>query len=434
MGGGAGVTGPEGLTSPPVPGGHRAWAVALAGALAACQAHPLLRDLDASPPLAVDPGDYDFSEHPELFDRLIGSYYKYFRFINRDFADAVCRRFAGRLEAMPTVNLHGDAHLEQYAVTTVGRGLADFDDSSIGPAVIDLVRFGVSLELAVRTRDWPDPDHTLLDRFFAGYVASLENPEVSATAPSVADRIRAGFVSDRSRFFERAEAVSEPIDDRLRARIEAGYATYAEDMAAENPELAPDYFKPAWFRRLRLGYGSALDPKFLVRIRGPSDAPSDDGILEIKQVRDLSTVSCLRRRSSRDVFRILVAQARLAEIPLKFVGELRVAQMPNNEAFWVHAWFNNYEEVSVDPGVRPPSRTIRSLAEIAEIAYDVGLQLGRGHVREIASPLDLKLRRAQLRSFKSSERDIRAAVDELADRTVRGYASFCRAAGVEPTL
>jgi Ser/Thr protein kinase RdoA (MazF antagonist) len=42
------------------------------------------------------------------------------------------------------VNLHGDAHLEQFAVTDASFGLIDFDDAVGGPAVIDLLRFGVS--------------------------------------------------------------------------------------------------------------------------------------------------------------------------------------------------------------------------------------------------------------------------------------------------
>ena len=412
----------------------RAWTALLSCTLAACQAHPLLFELKDAPALAVDPADYDFSRRPELLEGILASDYKYFRFINREFADAVCRRFAGELEAMPTVNLHGDAHLEQYAITSVGRGLADFDDSSIGPAVIDLVRFGVSLELAARRRGWSARTGELIDRFFRGYRDALINPEVSAAPPSIVSRVRASFESERARFLDRALAVSEPIDEDLRQRLRAAYAGYATDMAAENPELSPGYFEPAWFRRLRLGYGSALDPKFLIRIRGPSDDPADDGILEAKQVRDLSQVSCLRRRSSADVFRILVAQARLAEIPLRFVGAMRIEGQKENDAFWIHAWFENYEELSIDTGARPPSRVIATVDEIAEVAYDVGLQLGRGHVREIASPLDLSLRRAQRRSLDEHEPDIRAAIEELVDRTLRGYASFCRAAGFAPRL
>ena len=38
---------------------------------------------------------------------------------------------------VPLFNLHGDAHLEQYAITDLGRGLTDFDDSSRGPAIVE---------------------------------------------------------------------------------------------------------------------------------------------------------------------------------------------------------------------------------------------------------------------------------------------------------
>lgn len=394
---------------------------------AACGSRDLLDGVEPAPSIAIDPADFDFSESPDLLERITDNEYGYFRFINREFAEKVCQRFAGVLEDMPTVNLHGDAHLEQYAVTTVGRGLSDFDDSSIGPGVIDLVRFGVSLELAARRRGWSDRSAEMVDRFFAGYVAALDDPELTAEEPAFAAQVRAGFGDDRTRFLDRAKSVSRPISAPALRRIRAGYPAYAADMAAENPELAPGFFEPLWFRRLRLGYGSALDPKFLVRIRGPTDEPTDDMILEVKQVRDLSKVSCLRRRSSKDVFRILVAQARLAEIPLRFVGEMRLAGQPGNEAFWVHAWFDHYEELSVDPRAQPPSRSIRSADQVIEVAYDVGLQLGRGHVREIASPLDLKLRRAQRRSFERHKQDIRAAITDFAARVVRGHVEFVKA-------
>jgi uncharacterized protein (DUF2252 family) len=53
---------------------------------------------------------------------------------------------------MPTARLHGDAHVEQYAVSATSRGIDDFDDSSTGPAVVDIVRFLGSLELTARAR------------------------------------------------------------------------------------------------------------------------------------------------------------------------------------------------------------------------------------------------------------------------------------------
>ena len=67
--------------------------------------------------------------------------------MNAAFAAETCRLFADVAASLPEVNLHGDAHVEQFAVTSLGSGLTDFDDCTRGDAVIDLVRFGTSLLL-----------------------------------------------------------------------------------------------------------------------------------------------------------------------------------------------------------------------------------------------------------------------------------------------
>ncbi len=67
---------------------------------------------------------------------------------------------------------------------------------------------------------------------------------------------------------------------------------------------------------LKLGVGSALDTKFLVRIRGPTDDPIDDAVLEVKQVRDLGDVECIEAVED-DPFRILLSQARIAYEPFR---------------------------------------------------------------------------------------------------------------------
>ncbi len=57
----------------------------------------------------------------------------------------MCETLEQALAGTPTVNLHGDPHVEQYSVTESGRGLTDFDDASTGPAALDIVRFAVSI-------------------------------------------------------------------------------------------------------------------------------------------------------------------------------------------------------------------------------------------------------------------------------------------------
>jgi hypothetical protein len=49
----------------------------------------------------------------------------------------------------------------------------------------------------------------------------------------------------------------------------------------------------------------------------------------------------------------------------------------------------NYHELSVEDSFETPD-------ELREVAYDVGVQLGLGHVRDVAAPFDRMLREGQL--------------------------------------
>ena len=76
----------------------------------------------------------------ELLDQLRADAFTYFRFINRAWVASVCEAFAD-VPDVPLVRLHGDAHIEQFAVTKDAWGLDDFDDSARGPLFVDIVRF-----------------------------------------------------------------------------------------------------------------------------------------------------------------------------------------------------------------------------------------------------------------------------------------------------
>jgi len=77
--------------------------------------------------LGVDPTDPRFVGRGDLVLKLRTSVHDYFRFVNAGFAAETCSLFADVVDQMPEVNLHGDAHIEQYTVTNIGRGLSDFD-------------------------------------------------------------------------------------------------------------------------------------------------------------------------------------------------------------------------------------------------------------------------------------------------------------------
>lgn len=371
---------------------------------------------ESTDPLWIDPSERDFSENPALLQRILSSPHGYLRFINVAFSQEVCREFADAVDGAPLFNLHGDAHLEQYAVTDLGRGLTDFDDSSQGPAVVDLVRLGTSLHLAADQRGWTERAGQLYREFLRGYRGALEDPSLEAPEPTVVRRLAARFEHDREKYFEWVETISDPVPPAEAEALIAALGPYVEDTRSQHPELGARHFEAVDLGYLRLGIGSALDRKYLVRIRGQTDEPTDDLVLELKQVRDLTGIDCILAGRGNEPFRILIGQSRIAYQPYDLLGYVRFEGL----TFWIHAWVDNYAEVSIGDSFRSPE-------ELAQVVFDIGVQLGRGHPNQIAAPLDEQLRREQLRRLARDQRRLERASRELADRVTRAWRSFHKA-------
>ena len=349
--------------------------------------------LEPASPLFADPAQHDFSDNPKLLRRVLSTPHGYFRFINLIFSQEVCRRFSDSLKDTPGINLHGDAHIEQYAVTDLGRGLTDFDDSSTGPAVLDLLRFGVSLELACQVEGCQNELEAIYEAFLESYRASILEPSNRATEPDLVQEIRTGFSVDRENYLKWIETIMDPVPETEQAGLRKALQPYLEAMIAENPSLGVDFFRLDKIGYLKMGVGSALDLKFLTRIRGASDSPTDDVILEIKQVRDLTGISCITPGKDSDPLRILLGQLRIAYQPYNYLGYTRFL----DKTFWVHAWVDNYRELSIGD-------SFRSTEDLYQVARDVGVQLGRGHINQIAPELDQQLRQEQVRVLNRDER------------------------------
>ncbi len=364
-------------------------------------------------PLFIDPATVDFSGNPELLERIIASPHGYFRFINILFSKEVCARFQSMLLGTPSFNLHGDAHIEQYAMTDLGRGLTDFDDSSTGPAVLDLMRFGVSLHLTCRTNGWEAHADSLYETFLMGYREALNNPQAEAPVPSLVSRVKEDFKFDRVKYFEWVASIMQPLSEADSRKLLKAMNPYFENMLFEKKNLKKGFFEVVQTGLLKLGIGSAQDIKYLVRVEGESLDPYDDVVLEVKQVRDLSEIDCITVAQSGDPFRVLIGQARIAYEPYKFLGYIRLNKMN----FWVHSWVDNYKEVDL-------TESFSSVQELAEIAYDVGIQLGRGHTNQIAAPLDIQLRREQLRLLAEHEGTLKATCYDLTDLTIAAWRAF----------
>ncbi len=393
----------------------------LAGEAASSQATPV-------DPLVISLDDYDFSQTPGLLKRITSSPHGYFRFIGRPFAQAVCRRFEEDDDIMALVNLHGDAHLENYFVSDRQRGLADFDDATAGPFVLDLVRFGVSIHLASQAMGIDDQADTIVSTFFEGYRRGLQHGDLTIPEPALAARIRATFPRGRQETLARAEALMEPIATESKD-FESATRQYLQQMRDENPHLPPDFFAIKAIGKFKLGIGSALSEKYLMRAEGPSEAPEDDLIIEAKGIRDLMGIDCVQRPRV-EVGRIAIAQARLAFERPRYVGY--VILHPNlgferRKKFWVYAWDDNYTELSIP-------QSFETAQDLFDVARDVGAQLGRGHPKSIADPYESMLRRALLFEIDNLEADIMAAIRDLSRRTIAAWQQVRAQADVaEPT-
>jgi hypothetical protein len=362
-------------------------------------------------PLYSPPDSYDFSGNPELLERILAGPHGYFRFVNIPFGRTVCRKYQDLWQNAPLLNLHGDAHVEQYAVTDLGRGLTDFDDSSTGPGFLDLMRFGVSLLLLCRENGWEDYEDEMLEQFLDAYRVALVT-QAPTPEPSIVRRIKGGFKSDRKKYFQWVESIMEPMADSEAAELVGRMKGYIASQLEANEDLTQDFFEVVSVGHLKLGIGSALNLKYLVRLRGPSGSPDDDVVLELKEVRDIGSISCVRALEN-DPFRILISQARIAYQPFDFLGYVDMGQ----KKLWVHSWVENYVELKIGEAFQSPE-------EVMEVAIDVGTQLGLGHPKTIASPLDTELRRAQVAALDGFSNELTDGCRRLSRQAVQAWQMF----------
>lgn len=369
--------------------------------------------------IAVATDDPRLAALPEFIDELRDDPFQYYRFINVPFSEAVCAELGAELDTMPVVNLHGDAHLEQYAMTSEGRGLADFDDSSTGPALLDIVRFASSIEIAAEARGLGDASVAVAS-FLRGYRQGLEEPDMVAPEPAFVTEVRSGFGEGRADFLAMCEGIMESLEPSLEADVREAARIYAERLIeASDRDWADHHFDVVSVGGLNIGTGSRLDAKFLVRFEAESLEPDDDVVVEFKEVRDLSGISCLSTGTGGGAFRVLIGHARIGG-----ESDPYLAPVPRLETgifaetlFWGRAWEDHYQEFETDADYV-------TLEALEEMAFDVGAQLGRGHIQHIAAPLDAQLRVEMRALLDQMDAELLPLVSEMTRRSMDGWRAF----------
>ena len=368
--------------------------------------------------LFVHPDSFDFESNPALLARIRATPHGYFRFINIPFSRLVCERLEHLIDRGPLgldrfpFNLHGDAHVEQYAVTDLGRGLTDFDDSSEGPAWVDGMRFAVSVRLAAQANGWEDRADDMVAEFARGYWDVISDSTLSAPVPALVARYQATFEHDILAYLAWIDSIMQPLSEPDRLELLASLEPYARLMRVTNPELRDGFFEPIQVGALQLGVGSALDAKYLVRLAGETPDPVDDVVVELKRVRSLAGIPCIQADDD-DPFRVLQSGARIAYQPFRFLGFVE----HGGQMFWTHAWVANYEELKVAKSLERPE-------DLAEVAYDVRVQLGLGHLRDIGGAFQQMIVVNVRERLADTEKELKDGSRILAGEVIEAWAAF----------
>jgi Uncharacterized protein conserved in bacteria (DUF2252) len=384
----------------------------------------LMETAHGAGPLRAEPESLQRAA-PELIERLRADPYNYFRFVNRSWIARVCDDFGRDLEGLPVVRLHGDAHVEQFAMTQDAWGLDDFDDSASGPAVVDIVRFLGSVDLVARRRSWQQDRDRLFDRFVEGYKQGLIEPDHSPPRPDIVRRLRPATPATRAALLTWGESKMQPLTDASMKAVAAAMEAFAQIMLLERPDLGPEYFRLVRAGSIQSGVGSAVTPKIMIRVRGPSDDPADDELLESKKIGDLGGLSCLKTPMVNPTLRIIDGSKQLGRLKHNIVAagpELIIPEVMAGGERLQDWWIR-----SVDPSYSQVRLTdLRSVGDLAAISYDAGVQLGAGRLRDRTVLLSAYDRKRLLAATGSLEKRYRQEASKLVDDLLQAWREFAK--------
>jgi len=347
----------------------------------------------------------------ELIERLRADPFTYFRFVNRAWTARVCEAFAD-VTNPAIVRLHGDAHVEQFAVTKDAWGLDDFDDSARGPLYVDIVRFLGSVDLAARQGSWTRGRDALWDRFFDGYRRGLSDPEYRPPEPGLVRELRRQASVTRGDYLAWGESLMQPMADATVTSVHAGMDAFERFIRPQRPDLAPGYFAVVRTGWLRIGVGSAAARKVLIRVQGPTAGPEDDVFIEAKEVANLDGLGCLEGSMSPSALRVVDGTRQLGRLKhdILAIGPTLLTPAVADRAehwldWWVSTWEPSYREVHLSD--------LRSQNDLGDIAFDSGVQLSAGKVDA--------LRTHTLASVLELERRLRKETSTIVEELLAGW-------------
>ncbi len=354
----------------------------------------------------------------ELLGRLRKDAYSYFRFVAEPFARRVCQAHEDLRWELPSVVLHGDAHLEQFVVTDSTFGLEDFDQSGLGPAVVDLVRFASSVHVVCSGPQRSCDARRLVQAFLASYRDALGRPREPNTVPPVVEKLRRAHPGPSPEaFLQWADSLTTPLEPEVQQRVRRAWQGFVDLMVESDSTRPAAFYRIRRLGALQLGVGSALDTKLLVRIEGPSLDPLDDLVLEAKLQRSFQNVPCVETTPTGGMFRVIYAVVTIGRRVPDVIGWVPISQQRRHPVhYWVNSWDPGYRELEVGH--------LETAAELEQVVRDVGLQLGSSVVRGVPDAIAGQFRQAHLRALELTHGRVVSLSESLAQEILEAWKRF----------
>ena len=352
---------------------------------------------------------------PALIQKLDASPFRYFRLLARQFAARSCFEFRDLRWRLPFVAVHGDAHVEQFVITDHSYGLEDFDQAGFGPAVVDLVRYAASIHVACRQVGWPCNADEAVSAYFDAYKAALDKP-VARRQPAIVDRMHAAAPQDNHAWLQWAESLMQPLPSNNEQSFRQGWGRFVQLMRETAPERPEEFYRIARIGSIDVGIGSALEPKILIRIAGPTDVPDDDLMLEARNTVTPTGQECVSRPANGGSLQVIMFASLLGPRLPDVFGFLPREGAREAPELWVQSWDRGYRELSI--------ADLRSQTDLNELAVDAGTQLAGHFWTKFPEPLRGHQRFAQLRAFEMTSTRAKLLAHTLADEAVTEWDRF----------
>jgi uncharacterized protein DUF2252 len=351
----------------------------------------------------------------DLLARIEASPYRYFRLLGLQFAARTCFAFQDLRWRLPSVAVHGDAHLEQFVVTDTTYGMEDFDQSGFGPSVVDLVRYAASIHLACRQASWRCNADRAVDAYFSAYREALDHP-VRSTEPAMVARMRAMSPSNHPAWLQWLDPQIRALPADEETQYRNGWAQFVTLMTQAQPNRPAIRLNIIGLGRIEIGVGSALQKKVLIRTRGASDDPGDDVVLEARLTMRPTGHECVWRPPHGGSMHVILFTSILGRRMPEIFGFLPQEQDQMAPEWWVQSWDSGYRELSIT--------YLNTQTELDELVADAARQLAGHFWINFPEPLRPYLRFGQLHAFDLVNVRARTLAHDLADEVVAAWERF----------